>query len=276
VTISGAEPDRIGDAIGRVGAVIFSPSDVGIVAGSPSGRRRFLDIVLSLSEPGYLGALQRYRQALSQRNSTLRQGSPAELAAVWNPGLVEAGARVVATRARWVAEHADGFGAQYAEIAGGPAGRLEYEPSVDGWREEREIPAIFADALEKVRDRETRRGMTLVGPHRDDLRISATGEAGGWIDLRVFGSGGQQRTAAVALRMVEAATIRAARGRDPILLLDDVFAELDPGRSRRILGWVEREERGQVILTAPKPTDFELRGGSLARWRMEGGAVHPL
>jgi DNA replication and repair protein RecF len=75
---------------------------------------------------------------------------------------------------------------------------------------------------------------------------------------------------------VEAETIRETRGRDPVILLDDVFAELDPGRSRRILEWIEREEGGQVILTAPKPADFELRGGSLAHWRIESGEVREL
>jgi DNA replication and repair protein RecF len=76
--------------------------------------------------------------------------------------------------------------------------------------------------------------------------------------------------------MVEADSVRGARGRDPILLLDDVFAELDPGRSRRILEWIERDEAGQVILTAPKPSDFEVRGGALGRWRIRDGRVEPL
>jgi DNA replication and repair protein RecF len=279
VTLDGGEPPRIGDAIGKVGAVVFSPSDVAIVAGSPGLRRRFLDIVLSLSEPGYLGALQRYRHVLAQRNSLLRQGSPAELVSVWNGGLVDAGSRVIAARARWVTGHSDGFSRHYGEVAGGASARLEYESVADGGSSETEISAGFLRALEKTSEREIRRGMTLVGPHRDDLRLTAAAgrhEDGDLIDLRVFGSGGQQRTAAVALRMVEAATIRTAVGRDPIILLDDVFAELDPGRSRRILEWVEREEPGQVILTAPKPTDFEVRGGSLPRWRIDLGAVHPL
>jgi DNA replication and repair protein RecF len=186
---------------------------------------------------------------------------------------------VIAARARWVTGHSDGFSRHYGEIAGGASARLEYESVADGGSSETEISAGFLRALEKTSEREIRRGMTLVGPHRDDLRLTAAAgrhEDGDLIDLRVFGSGGQQRTAAVALRMVEAATIRTAVGRDPIILLDDVFAELDPGRSRRILEWVEREEPGQVILTAPKPTDFEVRGGSLPRWRIDLGAVHPL
>jgi DNA replication and repair protein RecF len=91
--------------------------------------------------------------------------------------------------------------------------------------------------------------------------------------MRDYGSGGQQRTAAIALRMVEAETIRQARGREPVVLLDDVFAELDPGRSRRILELLEEEEPGQAILTAPKQSDLEVRRGSLPHWRIEDGKV---
>src|SRR5690606_35915551 len=113
--------------------------------------------------------------------------------------------------------------------------------------------------------------------HRDDLRTRARApDTGEWIDLRVFGSGGQQRTAAIALRMIEAETLRDHLGSDPVILLDDVFAELDVGRSRRILEWVEREESAQVILTAPKPADFALRGGSLPLWSIRSGEISPL
>jgi DNA replication and repair protein RecF len=277
VTLDGAEPERLGDALGRLGAVVFSPSDVLLVAGSPSLRRRYLDIVLSLAVPSYLGALQRFRQALAQRNALLRQGAPVAQVTAWDDGLVAWGSRVTATRAHWVGEHAADFARHYAEIAGGAAGRLEYEVSIGEANADDELRERYRRELRRVADREARRGMTLIGPHRDDLAVSAQGAAGGGcIDLRVFGSGGQQRTAAVALRMIEADTIQATRGRDPILLLDDVFAELDPGRSRRILEWIEREEAGQVILTAPKPADFELRGGTLARWRISAGRIQEL
>ncbi|MFW6201005.1 MAG: DNA replication and repair protein RecF, partial [Gemmatimonadota bacterium] len=91
--------------------------------------------------------------------------------------------------------------------------------------------------------------------------------------LRQFGSGGQQRTAAIALRMIEAQTVRASRRTDPLILLDDVFAELDSGRARRLLELLEAEERGQVILTAPKASDLEVRHGSLPHWRIRAGEV---
>jgi DNA replication and repair protein RecF len=92
-------------------------------------------------------------------------------------------------------------------------------------------------------------------------------------DLREYGSGGQRRTAALALRLSEAATIRAARRQEPIVLVDDIFAELDPGRSERVLALLEEEETGQVLLTVPKEGDIRLRRDSLPRWRIRQGVV---
>ena len=103
-----------------------------------------------------------------------------------------------------------------------------------------------------------------------------TGGTDAWTDLRAYGSGGQQRTAAVALRMLEAESRRQTTGRDAVFLLDDVFAELDPGRARRILDWIEEQAGGQVILTAPKVADVEVRGAVLPRWGIRDGVVAPL
>jgi DNA replication and repair protein RecF len=277
VAVDGVEPERIGDALGEVGAVVFSPSDVMIVAGSPGERRRFLDIVLSLNAPGYLPSLQRYRQVLRQRNTLLRDGAAPALLAAWDEGLVEWGSRLIATRGEWVAHHADGFTRRYATIAGGTPARIVYAPSVPLPEPGRapspsEAAEAFRAELARVGRRERERGVTLTGPHRDDLAFVME-RSGSAVDLRDFGSGGQQRTAAIALRMVEAQTVREAREREPMILLDDLFAELDPGRSRRILELLEGEERGQVILTAPKASDLEVRRGTLPHWRIAGGKV---
>ncbi|HEX9107830.1 MAG TPA: DNA replication/repair protein RecF [Longimicrobiales bacterium] len=275
VALNGAPPERLGDAIGSVGAVIFSPSDVALVAGSPAERRRFLDIVLSLNRPGYLGAVQRYRQALRNRNSMLRSGAQSALLAAWEPGLVQAGARVMALRAEWALGAAPGFARRYAAISPGQQARLTYVPSVPLPREvpqAAEAEEAFRQALAQTAQRERERRLTLVGPHRDDLGLLMERD-GEERELRDFGSGGQQRTAAIALRMVEAESVREARGREPVILLDDVFAELDPGRSRRILDLLEAEESGQAILTAPKQSDLEVRRGALPHWRIEDGRI---
>jgi DNA replication and repair protein RecF len=278
VSVNGAEPERLGDALGLVGAVIFSPSDVELVAGGPGERRRFLDIVLSLAEPGYLAALQRYRHALFQRNALLRQGASADLVHAFDAALLASGSRVVAARAKWVSERAAGFAEHYARVAGGQPGFVAFVPSVDlpePVPEAEDVARAFRDQLERVAERERARGMTLAGPHRDDLRFTTSAADGQPLDLRTFGSGGQQRTAAIALRMVEAETIRETRGRESVILLDDVFAELDPGRSRRIIEWIDAADGGQVILTSPKETDVRIHGGGLPRWSIRDGVVRP-
>ncbi len=280
VSLDGREPDRVAGAIGRVGAIVFTASDIEIVAGGPGARRRFLDIILSLVEPGYLSALQRYRQILAQRNGLLRDRAHREELAAWDAGLVEAGSRVVDARSRWIAASRDAFRSFYAAISGGQAAGVEYIPSVprpDGcnsaggdatekWAE------AFREVMDLHRERERRRGLTLIGPHRDDLRF--------WVDeepqrvaLRGFGSAGQQRTAAVALRMVEAGVVRGARGRRPIIMLDDVLAELDPARAERVVELVAAEQWGQVFVTSPKPSEFALMGGSLEEFRIANGKV---
>lgn len=272
VTADGVEPERLSDTLGRIGMVAFSPSDVALVTGSPGERRRFMDIVLSLNAPGYLSSIQRFRHTLKQRNALLRSGAPGAVLAPWTDALVERAAEVMAARARWVAEHAPGFALRYERIGDEAPARLEYRCSVAGaGSPDADMTGALRVELERVAQREREQGVTLRGPHRDDLGLVVDGEGGG-LDLRDFGSGGQQRTAAIALRLTEASTIRAARDRAPIVLLDDIFAELDPARSERVLELIE-DEPGQVILTAPKPSDVEVRRGALPRWRIVGGQI---
>jgi DNA replication and repair protein RecF len=280
VLVDGTEPERLGEAIGRIGSVIFSPSDVGIVAGAPGERRRFIDIVLSLNRRGYLEALQRYRHVLRQRNALLRDGRGGSVLEAWDAGLVESGARIIEARRAWVDAHAARYAELYAAIGGGAA-RLEYECGVplEGAGDVPAIASAFEARLARVAQRERERGVTLAGPHRDDLLLFM-GTADDDVDLRQFGSGGQMRTGAVALRMIEAETVREARGFQPLLLLDDVFAELDAARSRRILELLGGQRHGQVILTAPKETDVLLDDlvadrlvAPLARWRIAAGQV---
>jgi DNA replication and repair protein RecF len=274
VTIDGSEPDRLGDALGHLSAVIFSPADVDLVSGGPAERRRFLDIVLSLNQPGYLTALQQYRTSLQRRNASLKAGDPASLVAVWNDGLVRAGAAVIAARHGWVTARCASFGEYYRRVSDGATARMTYRSSVPLSDEvdEESAAAAFRDALSSSGERERRMGVTVVGPHRDDVRLQLEGEESD-LDLRDYGSGGQKRTAALALRLVEAQTIRDRRSRKPLILLDDVFAELDGGRSERILELMDSEDTGQVVLTAPKDSDVRLRGDRLPRWRIRAGEI---
>jgi DNA replication and repair protein RecF len=252
VEVDGTEAARLADALGVLGAVVFSLEDAELVYGSPGRRRRFLDILLSVVQPGYLASLQRYRAVLTQRNEALRQGDNSVVQA-WTEGLVEPGAAVMACREAWVEGSSEAFGTYNAEIR---------------WAE------LFRQALSDSMERDRRRGTTTAGPHRDDLVIRASVDTGDeQRDLRSYGSGGQQRTAAIALRLVEADTLRERLGHDPVYLLDDVFAELDRERAERVVRLLDEGRSGQVLLTAPKPADVPLRGGGLARWRIRDGVL---
>ena len=277
VMVDGLEVERLGDAIGHAGVVVFSPADVTLVSGGPGERRHFLDILLCLNRRGYLDALQRFRQALRQRNSLLRQNAAEAVLDSYEPGLIEPAAVVMAERAGWIADSAELF-ARRSEDVGGRASRMRYRPGVrlegDGTpaATRDELAGALRESLRRNATRERERGMTLAGPHRDDLELTLESTEGP-LDLREFGSGGQQRTAAVALRMVEAQTIRDARRVEPIVLLDDVFAEFDATRSRRVLELMGDVEESQAVFTAPKESDVHGRAASLERWSIAHGRV---
>ncbi len=270
VRIDGVIPERMSHALGALPAVMFSPADVELIIGAPSVRRRFLDIVLALTARGYLDALQRYRGALVRRNAALRESARASRqstssVAVWEPALAEHGALLWRERRAWVASMEDAFERLCNEIGEPGRVRVSYSSTLstadDG-------VAALADALAAKRPADLARGLTHVGPHRDDLVITLDGR-----DLRVFGSAGQQRTAAIALRMLEASTFTERTGRAPLFLLDDPFAELDARRSSRILGLLERAGLGQTILAVPREGDIPRELTRLERLHVVGGQV---
>lgn len=279
VRIDGAIPARLSDALGALPSVMFSPADVELVAGSPNARRRYLDIMLALTTPGYLNALQQYRAALMRRNAALRsalrssrdvRANMASIAA-WEPALAEHGAVIWSARAAWAESIERTFEVLCAEIGEISQVRVRYSSS----------PALAADpvgvlaaALEEKRAHDLKRGLTHVGPHRDDLTLTIDGR-----ELRTFGSAGQQRSAAIALRMLEVTTFKQRTGRTPLFLLDDPFAELDARRSSRILDLLTSGEQlgaRQIILAVPRETDIPRALTGLERLSMAGGQVSPL
>lgn len=278
VTVDGQVIPALSDALGHLGAVIFSPADIRMVDGAPADRRRFVDIVLSLNREGYVTTLQAYRQALSQRNAALKARSPEAAIRAWDEGLVRAGIRLMHARHGWIAEIANEFAETYAAVSGGETAHIRYRSSVradaDAEPTEETWQHAFRGALTDAFDRDQRFGTTSVGPHRDEFRISfGQGTAARDQEVRAFGSGGQRRTAALALRLVEASTVRRSRGHAPIVLLDDAFAELDEARSARLLELIGDGGMGQVILTAPKESDVRIRAEVLPRWRIEAGRI---
>lgn len=267
--VDGAEPLRLADAIGAFPAVIFSPADAELVAGAPGQRRRFLDVMLSLTSRPYLMALQRYRGALARRNAALRDplGSRSGGAIeVWEPALAEAGAVLWCARRAWVHTHADQFATLSSTIGEQGESVLRYITPLDC--DDASVAQALLDALARRRAFDAQRGMTHAGPHRDDLELTLNGR-----DLRTFGSAGQQRTAAIALRLLEASTLRAAAGAEPIVLLDDPFAELDQRRTVRILELLQSEGRGQTILAVPRSSDIPADLTPLERWRVHEGQL---
>ncbi|MEX2180949.1 MAG: DNA replication and repair protein RecF [Gemmatimonadaceae bacterium] len=275
VTLDGAEPERLTDALDALPSVSFSPRDVELIAGAPSERRRYLDITLALTSAPYLHALRRYRAALARRNAALRAaqrragGARTDLAAVaaWEPALAEHGAALVEGRRTWVGEHRAAFAERSAAIGEPAAAELRYIGSAV---EDADPRAALAAQFERQRELDLRRGLTQAGPHRDDLVLLLDGH-----DLRLVGSAGQQRTAAIVLRMLEAATHREATGIIPLLLLDDPFAELDRRRTQRILALLEAEGVGQCVLGVPRADEIPAQFTRLERWTVRDGVFSP-
>ena len=261
IAADGADAGRLADVIGTWVAVAFLPEDVALAGGGAAGRRHYLDRMLSLADRSYLTALGRYRAALAQRNSALRQGR-GDMAEAFDAPLAEAGAVVVKARIAWLQGAGPRFAAELDDLGESGAGALDYRRSA-----ELEEPAGWRAALAAARGRDRARCMTTVGPHRDDLVLTVGGR-----ELRTFGSTGQQRSAAIALKLLELDTLEAALGRCPALLLDDVFAELDRGRQERLGRRLIEPDRRQVFLTAPRRDELPAEL-TLPVWGVEAGKV---
>lgn len=261
LTVNGAEVGRLLDAVGHWLAVVFQPGDLHLVQGGASARRQYMDRVLSLTNAGYLRALLRYRSALSQRNAALR-GGRTDVAAVFDGALAESGAQVVGMRHEWVAAWQGRF-SEECTVLGEP------QPAALGYRGNPALtdPLAWPEALRDAARREARRGVTMVGPQRDDLAVELGGRP-----IREIGSTGQQRTAAVALKLCELAALGAARGTEPALLLDDVFAELDRERQERLAARLGGAGVRQVFVTSPRRDELP-PGFPLPTFEVLGGLV---
>ncbi|HEY2855633.1 MAG TPA: DNA replication and repair protein RecF [Gemmatimonadaceae bacterium] len=278
VRLDGVVSERLSDAVGALPVAMFSPADVDLVAGGPATRRRFLDIMLAVTSRGYLRALQHYRAALVRRNAALRDAArrsaarAEERVAVWEAPLAEHGAVLWAEREAWVESVAEQFTALARDI-GGDELALRYASwaRVSAARSDRQRD--LAHALEQHRATDIRFGLTRAGPHRDDLLITIRGADAAARDLRVFGSAGQQRTAAIALRLLEASRLQERRGGPPIVLLDDPFAELDVPRTQRIVRLLSETGLGQTILAVPRESDVPGGMPHLQRFRIMNGVL---
>jgi DNA replication and repair protein RecF len=285
----GGLPRRAVEYVGTVNAVLFSPEDVALVGGPPAGRRRYLDITVSQVNPRYLRALQRYNKVLAQRNHLLRQvrdrRQPMALLEPWDTELATSGSYLIAERERLLSGLNARLPDLYRSLSGG-RGRLEvaYRSTLATSRPAPPVPVgshepppplpspalqeRFQACLLAGRDRELAQGVSLVGPHRDDLDFLVDG-----IQQGVYGSRGQQRLSVLALKLAEVEFMRTETGEDPLLLLDDVLSELDPAKQRFVLQTIHDD--GQTLLTATDLGGFDPAFLARARvYRVEDGTVH--
>jgi DNA replication and repair protein RecF len=251
VKVNGRESKRLSDLIGHFEVVSFSPEDLDLIRSGPQIRRRFLDILLCQFSLEYLDTLRHYNQALKQRNSLLKQmgAGPrdfgADVLAAYDAPLVETGTRITVMRRGALADLAPLAAACYASISdGGETLSLSLSGCVSEAGEAAAIREDFRSKLLAMRVPEREAGLTLAGPHREDLAIFLSGKP-----VRDFGSQGQKRSVALSLKLLE-----EKNRRPPILLLDDVFAELDEARRLRIGEMIRG--KGQVFIANPRAADL--------------------
>lgn len=270
--INRAPLTRPRDLLGLVRTVVFAPDDLSLVKGDPSERRGFLDDLLMLRAPRLAGVKADYDRVLKQRNALLksaggrgRSNVDAVLGSLeaWDEHLVALGAEVLMQRLNLVEQLGPYLGAAYESVARGvarDAATAEYKPSVEleGARDQQQIADILKFTLAVRQRDELDRGLTLVGPHRDDLVLSL-GDANLRLPVKGYASHGESWSFALALRLASYDLLRDD-GDDPILVLDDVFAELDTGRREQLAGLVAGAE--QVLVTAAVADDVpaELAG----------------
>ncbi len=222
--VNGVSQTRLSDLLGKVSLVLFSPEDVQLIRGRAGPRRRYLDMELAQISPPYLSALQHYRQALKQRNELLRQRKmdPA-LLSPWEVQLCEQARVIHEHREAYIAELSKRATEKYTAIAEQEHLELRYAPDVAD-------PSLLLETLERNRESDQRRQTTQHGPHRDDIGIRLDDQP-----ARTHASQGQQKSIVLALKLAEVDLIRSRIGENPILMMDEVMAELDSKRSASLL-----------------------------------------
>jgi DNA replication and repair protein RecF len=235
--INGARVPRAIELLGAMQAVFFGALDLRLVTGDPPSRRRYMDLAISQTSPAYCRDLAAYRKALTHRSHLLRslrdrwvRDSGLE---VWNEQLVRYGSPIVMRRQAFARELAELAAEAHGELSGSAETllvRYVSSPRLPDAAGPEESVSAFTEALERLRDEEVRRGATLVGPQRDDLKLEING-----MEARVYGSQGQQRTVVLSLKMAEQSYMEGHSGERPVMLLDDVMSDLDDERRARLL-----------------------------------------
>lgn len=251
VTLNGVKLPLLSKLFGSFRCVVFTPEDLNLIKGSPDNRRSFADLSIAQVKPSYVSALNKYNMILAQRNAALksieRDGSGAELLDVWNDQLVKAGTYISVLRYAFCITLNNYTKPLYSSITDGKENLdLYYHSTVydtlDGRLNDTEsLEMEYAEKLKASAENDFRAGFTTVGIHRDDIGAYIDG-----LSVRDFGSQGQARSAALAMKLAHARILKAEQGEYPVMLLDDVLSELDEKRRRFILNNIEDM---QVIIT---------------------------
>ena len=263
LSLNGQPVKRLSEYLGTLRTVVFCTEDLQIIKGTGRNRRRFMDLLLTQTYPTYLPTLQRYARALRSRNALLKRAiQDAAALEGFTAELSKSGMEIIRMRAELVPKFAPIAADAHRRVAQGAEELvLAYEPSVK---------TDFALALAQTRERERAARMTVVGPHRDDLQLLINGRS-----AAEFGSEGQKRTVAIALKMAQAEYVTNIHGFPPVLLIDDVMGELDVHRRSGLIPLLERTHRarGQVFMTATEENWPQELGRSLTRWEVRGGSL---
>ncbi len=263
-SVDGKLVRAVEDYFGGVSVVAFTPDDLAVVKGAPEERRTLLDRAVFNRFPGFLRASRVYLRALRSRNRLLKDGAAADYLRAYDEALAETGARIVALRRELLQELAPRAQAAVASIAQLPDTQYGYRPAhLDVDFAAADVPSLAAALLAALqarlgRDRE--RGFTSVGPHADDLDIRLQGQP-----ARAYASQGQARALVLAWKIGEIENLRAALGRSPLLLLDDVSSELDPERNTFLMRYLSHSG-AQVLLTTTEPSLVRGAAGADTHW----------
>jgi len=233
VNVDGAKISRLGELIGLLTVVYFSPDELKMIKEAPQERRRFMDMSLSQESKPYYVALSKYTNLLAQRNKLMKTTDFAEFTTtvfIWETQMADVAADIILKRREFIEKIGKSADKYHRSIAGENEDiTLLYEPCVEGETRE-EIKSALLKKLEESHEKDYELGYTTVGVHREDFNITSKG-----IDLRKFGSQGQQRTAALVIKLAEIEYYHAESGEKPVLLLDDVLSELDEKRRTALL-----------------------------------------
>ncbi|TJY41697.1 DNA replication/repair protein RecF [Cohnella pontilimi] len=277
--VNGLEQRKLSGFVGSLNVVLFAPEDLDIVKGAPGVRRRFMDMEIGQVHPGYLYDLQQFQKVLQQRNNYLKatdlsRSSP-EMLEVWNEQLAAYGVKMMKRRQNFIHHLQQWADKIHAGITGDTEKlTVEYRPSFgqaqDGVsQDESSLFKQFMIKLTQNKEQEFRRGVTLTGPHRDDLAFFINGK-----DVQSFGSQGQQRTAALSLKLAELELMREEIGEYPLLLLDDVLSELDQTRQTQLIETFQSRVQTFITTTGLESVNmsklrdaavFHVRNGELMR-----------